>query len=155
LTNLWSFDFGETTGVSLGFYGPTTAYRLLKAWEVQGGAEGFLDWCRSVDNKMSTLDTVVAERFVLNPGEVFRFLPDLTGVPIEGILMALSPAPIYWRLRAEKTVDDQILKDHGLWQSGQGTNHDDGRDANDTIVHALGHLRDKYHLPTIRKYFRA
>lgn len=155
MTNLWSFDFGFTTGVTLGFYGPTTPYRLVDAWEVQGGPQGFLEWMQSVDNKMSILDKVIAERFVLNPGEGTRFIPDIVGVPTEGILMALCPAPIHWQLRGDKaTVPDSILKLHALWRNGKDTNHDDARDVNDTTKHALAYLRNSNHLPTLRSYFR-
>lgn len=155
MTNLWSFDFGETTGIALGAYGPNKPYEFLTAWEVHYGLEGFIDWWRGLDIPVSTFDAVVAEKFVLNPGEINLSVPDLTGVPIEGALAALSPVPVVWQLRGIKTnVPDWILQDHGLWQTGLTVNHTDGRDANDAIIHALAYLHAIEHLPTLQEYFR-
>lgn len=155
MTNLWSFDFGETTGAALGFYGPNVPYQLLGVWEIPDGLDGFIYWWRGLDTVVSTYDKVVAERFALNPGEMNLFIPDLVGVPIEGALAVLSPVPVVWQLRGIKAnVPDWILKDHGLWQIGTTVNHTDGRDANDAVIHALAYLHAIEHLPTLQKYFR-
>lgn len=155
MSSLWSFDFGETTGAALGFFGPNVAYDLRAAWEIPGGLDGFIDWWRSFDISVSTYDTVVAEKVALNPGEINLFVPDLTGVPIEGALAVLSPVPVVWQLRGIKSnVPDWILQEHELWQTGSELNHTDGRDANDAIIHALAYLHAMEHLPTLQKYFR-
>jgi hypothetical protein len=112
---------------------------------------------RNLDRVVERLDDlpdfVVSEQFVLNPGN--EFTADLHACKVEGMLEMCFPE-VRYRLRSTKSqVPDQLLKDHGLWQTGADVQWEDGRDANDAIIHMLGFVAfDLEHLPTLRKYFR-
>jgi hypothetical protein len=153
---IWGFDFGEVTGVSAGTYSDDLPYGVLGTWHVQNGCQGFIDWWRGNElaDAMEPNDKVIAERFVLGNN---TFKADLSGVPTEGALMALSPAPIIWQTRDRKQkagMYDRILKQHSLWVEADDVNWTDGRDANDAIIHSLEYLRATNHMPTLRKYFK-
>lgn len=144
-------DPGMATGISVGEYSDTEPYKLLFAVVVHNGVKGFIDWWR---REMPYLDDsrIVFERFVLrNNG----FVPDLEAVKIEGALMALAyRCNITYQLRTAKaTVPDSALKEHGLWQTGKTVGHTDGRDVNDSIIHALHYMQTMPHEPTLREYF--
>ncbi len=105
----------------------------------------------------------VVERFVPQSGAEYTLKEeDLAGVEVIGMLRhALNdPQHIVWRTRGQKSIagspekSDQLLKDHGLWQVGMMADWNDGRDVNDSILHALGYLKDTNHMPTLRKYFK-
>lgn len=154
MTLIWGFDFGQATGVSLGEFTPATPYRLIDAWQVEDGTDGFIDWWgRYMETRPD--DVIVAERFVLNPGN--EFVADLEGLRAEGALQALCARlrlQINWQERGYKTgVKDAVLVAHGLWQDILD-DHTDGRDANDAIIHSLAYLKTRRHMPTLRKYFK-
>lgn len=154
MTLLYGFDFGETTGIACGHFDVGTPYQLNQAWEVLGGASGFLEWFRREFGRGGPLErhVAVAEKFVLNPGN--QFAADLTGVPIEGALAALWRGKLYWQPPSAKAgIPDTLLHEHGLWQTGESLDHTDGRDANDAIIHSLEFLRRSAHLPTLKHYF--
>jgi hypothetical protein len=155
MTLIYSFDFGQTTGVAKGYYSNSEAYELDDAWEVPSGIDGFLDWwdSRNIYNRYhKELPIIVAEKFILNPGN--QFAADLTGVPIEGALTALWRKEIHWQAPSAKAgIPDALLRSRGLWQTGDDLGHTDGRDANDAIIHSLEFLRRSSHVPTLKKYF--
>ncbi len=155
MTTLWSFDFGKVTGMAWGFYGPNTPYSLIKTYHIRDGIDGFLEHFSLSSQVPMYGDVVVAEKFTASPGN--DFLANLDGVPIEGALAhAIYPERVHWQTRNQKQkagMYDTILKEHGLWQSADDVEWTDGRDANDSIIHALEYLRTLPHLPTLRKYF--
>lgn len=152
LRGIISIDPGTTTGLAIAHYGDSVPYTLRSVHEIQGGAEGFIRW---VDNQWDTPwgqgSLLVVERFILRDNP---FVPPLEQVKIEGILMGGFMGPVTaWQQRNQKSiVPDQVLKDHGLWQTGQPLGHKDGRDANDAIIHGLAYLITHRHIPTMVKY---
>ena len=154
MTFLYGFDFGESTGIAYGHYDDKCPYELFQAWQVPNGINGFLDWFHSEFGEEGSrpLNIAVAEKFVLNPGN--QFAADLTGVPIEGALAALWRGEIHWQPPSAKAgIPDALLREHGLWQTGDSLGHTDGRDANDAIIHSLEFLRRSAHLPSLKEYF--
>jgi hypothetical protein len=160
VSSIWTFDFGKVTGVTHGWYGPTKPYELVCNWHVRGGLQGFMEWMELNGMFITPRfpgDVVVAEKFTQSPGN--DFLANIDGIPIEGALaMAIYPNPVVWQTRNQKQkagMYDAILKEHGLWVTGDDVEWGDGRDANDCIIHALEYLRTTAkHLPTLRKYFK-
>lgn len=153
MTLLYSFDFGESTGIALGSFTDNEEYKLLRAWQVPLGLDGFIEWWDEF-TPMARSYVMVAEKFVARSGQ--NFVPDLTGVPLEGALAALWRGEIHWQTpdhKGKAGLLDAILQAHGLWQEPPA-DHEDSRDANDAIIHALVYLRDNNHLPTLRKYFK-
>jgi hypothetical protein len=147
-----SFDPGAITGWAIGNYDDETPFTLDEAGVITFDALGEeLDWGKW--SSFHQFDVVVVERFVLSKGNPFT--ADLSGLWVEGLLKYFCNKEIVWRLRGTKSqVPDEVLKEHGLWQTGSMVGWTDGRDANDAIIHAIGHLAfTEQHVPTLRKYF--
>lgn len=151
---LVTVDPGESTGVALGSFGDDKPYTLIETWQPRGGAEGFRDFIEENGFNFGHADHVkVAELFVLRSAEKDGRVPNIEPKKIEGLMLAWHWDVIYQHRWMKANVKDQVLKDHGLWQTGKRFDHPDGRDANDAIVHALAYLKSKRHLPTLRKYW--
>lgn len=148
---IYAFDPGFATGMAVGEFSETEPLTL-----VQAAIFPYED-VRNLNRVVNRLDEmpafVVAEQFVLNPGN--EFTADLHACKVEGMLEMCFPE-VHYRLRSTKSqVSDDLLKEHGLWQTGADVDWEDGRDANDAIIHMLGFMAfDQEHLPTLRKYFR-
>lgn len=161
MTDILSIDPGLINGISWGYFDEKTPYRLdrVMAWdfeklsyEISMGRDPF-----------DFVDVLVVERFIPQSGGNFTLKEDdLAGVETIGLLKHWSPMSaneVYYRTRGQKVIagslkeSDQILKDHGLWQKGKDMNWTNGRDCNDSILHALGFLKDRNHLPTLKEYF--
>lgn len=162
MTYILSIDPGLITGLSIGHFSYKDGYTLQKTW-----TRGFQELSDDLWNETIPYDNKtikVIERFVPQSGANYTLKEDdLAGVEVIGMLKhALNlPEQINWRTRSQKSIagspekSDQILKDHGLWQEGAMVDWHDGRDANDSILHALGYLKDTNHMPTLRKYFKS
>lgn len=151
-TKIISFDPGKATGIASGWFSPDEPLQLVDAiiapyedwveqtWHLLYG-EGLDDW------------TVVAERFDLRTNN--DFAADLTGVRVEGGLELLHPN-IQWRSRTSKAqVSDDTLRKIGWWKTGSDVEWEDGRDANDAIIHMLGHVAfTLQHRPTLEAYLQ-
>lgn len=148
---LLSIDPGQATGVALGSYTSTTPYMLERAWIVHGGVDGFIDFMLE-QSLFYKIDQVVCERFVARDN---GWVADIEAKAIEGAVKALMyGTPIAFQDRNAKVlVPDDVLKKHGLWQTGSMVGHTDGRDANDAIIHALGWLARRSHMPSLEFYF--
>ena len=152
---LYAFDPGLITGIAVGSYSDSEPYELDRCM-----ALSFEDLSESFwDREWQYNSTIVIEKFIPNPGNQFTLSQDdIVGVQVEGMLKHVFGAEnINWQLRSDKGkagVMDKVLKEHGLWQTGDDVNWIDGRDANDAIIHSLVYLRNIGHEPTLRKYFR-
>lgn len=169
MTYLLSVDPGGLSGISFGRYSETKPYERTHFWAIQNGLEGFCQWVKYhffpdfYSNKLDFFQAdgltsinmwsnfkIVSERFVLRSNQ---FVADITPARIEGAMMAFGLDPIY-QLRSDKAlVPDKILKDNGLWVTGKQCNWKDGRDVNDSTIHALAFLKKQKHVPTIEKYW--
>jgi len=158
MTYLLSFDPGVSSGIALGFFDPKQEYTFIHGWEPQGGADGLIEWWhkRSTDALLGDIldDMIwVSELFVLANNDFVANIEPKRG---EGAIMMMAhPQKINWQDRTRKAgVPDRILKEHRLWQQGVDYQHEDGRDVNDAIIHALEYLRSRVHIPTLKRYFR-
>jgi len=62
---------------------------------------------------------------------------------------------VTWQSPADKKmVGDDFLKSHGFWVTGADVDHEDGRDANDAMLHLFAHAMRTRHMPTLRTYFK-
>ena len=149
MPSIWGIDPGKATGFAYGWFDDVMPFTLFYA-EILDQDEAFVR-IRERFEYASPDNVTVAEGFKLKGGQAFT--PDLTGVEIIGAIKYLG-LPVVWQWRTDKAlVKDQVLKDHGLWQTGKMVGHTDGRDANDAIIHILAYLLKKKHQPTLRKYF--
>jgi hypothetical protein len=142
MIQLLSFDPGGTTGVAYGEYDDTTGYKLIWHNQIQGSLKGFLDfhWDQLEPLK---IDQIVCESFTLREGV---YGADLSPVYIIGALEALYPTTeiIYQAPLLKPLCDDTRLKAMDLYTPGRGH-------AMDAVRHAIIYLRNKKHLPTLRK----
>lgn len=145
------FDPGLSTGVAEASFSDDTPFTLRDVTAVR--YDEFVDYGRDIWEGVE-FDHVVAERFDLRTNN--SFAADLTGVKVEGMLDLIFGDKVVYRSRTDKNqVPDQLLKDHGLWQTGVDVDWSDGRDVNDAIIHVLGYVAfDLRHRPTLEKYFR-
>ena len=145
-----AFDPGKVTGIATGEFSTDeplriTSFAAVTYENLLAGWTGLLE---------ADYNFIVSEVFVARTDN--EFVPDLTGVRVEGLIdLAYTPF-VRWRERTKKSqVKDSILKDHGLWVTGGQVDWEDGRDVNDAINHMLGFVAfDLRHKPTLQKYFR-
>lgn len=142
-----AIDPGYATGFAFGEYFDDSPLQLL------GASVATYEQLVSNPTFHGMLDMkdliVVAERFDLNVGNQFK--ADLTGVRVEGILDLLTNDNVSYRPRTSKAqVKDDVVKRLGWWQTGKDVDWEDGRDANDAIIHLIGHVAfDLEHRPTL------
>jgi hypothetical protein len=148
MKHLISFDPGKSTGIALGTYSEVEPYELVQVWQTQNGLSGVLDWLGEHYGMYD--EHAVSESFILRKTP---FMPDVEPLRIEGALTVMYP-DIVWQQPSDKHhVPDNILKKHGMWQTGKKLNHVDGRDGNDAIIHGITFLKKLGHVPTIKKYW--
>jgi len=155
MTLLLSIDPGKAIGVSYGWYDETAPYRLDYA-----SVLSFYEMSYQIKKgKFVWGDELVVERFIPQSGGAFTLgEDDVAAVEVIGLIKhANTASQVFWHTRADKGpagMMDGVLKEHGLWKTGSDVNWADGRDVNDSIIHALVNLRNRGHLPTMRKYLR-
>lgn len=147
MTTILALDPGAVTGFAIGSFSVRTPLRFIEEGVLTNETD--LHWLLNSTNQ----DITVAEKFVLSSGN--QFVADLSGVRLEGLIEALR-YDVVWRLRSTKTqVPDSVLKEHNIWITGKQVGWTDGRDVNDAIIHALGHVAfTMHHKPTLEKYFK-
>jgi hypothetical protein len=144
-----SIDPGKSTGIAFGYYGPELPYTLREVIQLEGGIHAFTKWCKHFN--WDIVDTVVSEKFILKKTS---FIPDTEPLLLEGALLFLHGEDIHWQAPSDKQhVPDQLLKDHGMWQTGSDVGCKDARDANDAIIHALAFLKKSGHVPTLKTFW--
>lgn len=157
-----SIDPGESIGIALGIFSDTQAYELVETWQPRGGAQGFLDWWNSpalydAMGDWGENDVRVSERFILRSSPKDGRVPNVEPVRIEGVMLALGLDVHYQDRWMKSSVEDQVLKDSGLWHSNEvgrkKFGHTDARDVNDALIHALAFLKSRRHLPTLRHFW--
>ncbi len=150
MTSIIALDPGKITGVAVGMYTDTEPVQIRTARVITYAQ---LTQPYFWENLNSRYDVIVSEKFILADN---KFQADLTPVRIEGMMDLMLPGKVAYRTRNLKSqVPDDILKEHGLWAVGKDVDWEDGRDANDAVIHLLGHVAfGLKHVPTLRKYFR-
>lgn len=150
MTTIVAFDPGKVTGIATGTFSKTEPLTVTGASIID--YDTFIEGWDYLSEK--PYDHVVAEVFESRDGQ--DFAPNLLGVRVEGMLDLAFYRQVVWRSPSKKSqVPDRLLKDHGEWRTGTDVNWEDGRDANDAIIHLIGYVAfDLRHVPTLRKYFR-
>lgn len=149
-------DPGKATGVAVCHWDNDTPFEVLEKYIVPDGPAGFGDWV-AFQRDLTGCDLVIYEKFIMRGGGPSV---DLTGVQVEGALIAwasqygLEPYLVAQNRTHKHNVPDSILKAHGLWVTGKDVGWEDGRDANDAIIHGLYYAAFvEKHKPTLAKYF--
>lgn len=141
MLKILSLDPGGTTGVALTEYSDESV-ELIWQKQIQGSLQGFLNF--HWDQMLFTeFDLIVCESFTLREGVHGA---DLSPVYIIGALEALYPTTpiIYQEPKLKPLCDDTRLKKMGLYTPARGH-------AMDAVRHAIIYLRNKKHIPTLRK----
>lgn len=159
MPHLLSIDPGLVTGLSLGYYDDKTAYDLewVAALTFDQLRESYWE-----GNLVGGGLEVVIERFIPQSGASYTLMEDdLAGVEVIGLTRFIyDEDELHYRMRSQKVIagtlamSDEILKAHEMFFTGEQVHWTDGRDVNDSLLHALGYLKDKNHKPTLKEYFR-
>jgi len=143
VTRFLSLDPGGTTGYAIFEYVDNVEVSVLETGQVPDGLQGFIKWYSEFT--FGSFDFVVCESFTLRTGVKF---PDLSPVYIIGALEAyenaLGKKVIYQPPTSKPLCDDDVLKKLEIYIPGQGH-------ANDALRHGIIYLRNKRHMPTLRK----
>lgn len=142
MTAILCLDPGGTTGWAFVHYAEDTEPFVSAHGQIAGGLIGFLHWYESLG--VSWQETV-CESFILRPGVHGA---DITPAYVIGALESLAfnrqETVTYQAPSQKKLCDDDVLKRMGLHHPGKPH-------ANDAIRHGIIYLRNKKHLPTLRK----
>ena len=135
-----ALDPGGTTGAAIIEFGDDTEPVIEKRWQIADGLQGFISWYQDTTDFW---DMIVCESFVLRPGV---HGVDITPAYVIGALEALEGhlGVIYQEPKVKPLCDDDRLKAMGFHKPGQPH-------ANDAVRHAVIYLRNKRHIPTLRK----
>jgi len=162
-------DPGVATGVAIGRRSVSMPLEVIFSGIIPGGTIGFCEWLYATNDAKSIVETdcrknfpdehdnmdwhleVVCETFKIRGG---TFVPNLEPLRIEGVIMDHFGSIVKWQTPADKTlVGDDFLKKHDLWQTGKDVNHEDGRDANDALLHLFINSLRSRHIPTLEAYW--
>ena len=142
MTTMLCLDPGGTTGLAVFSFEEDKDPSLVHFDQIPGGLDGFLDWYKS-EREIWNWDMIVCEDFTLRMNVKF---PDLSPVYIIGALEALEwpSKPTYQQPTQKPLCDDDRLKVLGMHKPGKGH-------ANDAIRHGIIYLRNRRHMPTLKK----
>jgi len=162
-------DPGVATGVAIGRRSVSMPLEVIFTGIIPGGVMGFSEWLYLTDDGKSIMERdcqknfpedfanmdwhfdVVCETFKLRGG---NFAPNLEPLRIEGVIMDHFGSIVKWHTPADKTlINDEFLKKHDLWQTGKDVGHEDGRDANDALLHLFINSMRTRHIPTLEAYW--
>jgi hypothetical protein len=165
-----AIDPGKATGIAIGRYSDMMPMEIVFTGIVSDGVRGVALWLHHTRDGKTIMENdcsynypedyddldyhldVVCENFNLRGG---NFTPDLEPVRIEGVLIDHFGSIVTWQSPADKKmVGDDFLKSHGFWVTGADVDHEDGRDANDAMLHLFAHAMRTRHMPTLRTYFK-
>lgn len=146
-----SFDPGQALGWAVGTYDDDQPYSLAEAGISEHGVRSFRYLLDHLGPYGAYPHVIVVEKFVPRSNS---FIANVVPVKVEGAMEFLWGDEIVWRRAAQKAdVKDEVLKKNGLWQTGSMVDHEDGRDANDAIIHGLGYVKTLNHVATLAHYW--
>lgn len=164
-------DPGKATGVAIGRVTTEQPLEIIYTAIIPEGTRGFVDWLEMTNNgkhitemdcvqhfphEYNNIDyhlDVVCETFQLRGGQAFA--PDLEPLRIEGVLIDRFGTVVHWQNPSDKSlVGDEFLKENNLWLTGSDVNHEDGRDANDAMLHLFARMLKARHYPTLEEYWK-
>lgn len=146
-----SFDPGQALGWAVGSYYDDQPYGMDEAGISEHGVRSFRYLLDHLQPYLNYPHVIVVEKFVPRSNS---FIANISPVKVEGAMEFLWGDEIVWRRAAQKAdVKDEILKESGMWRTGSMVDHEDGRDANDAIIHGLGYVKTLKHVPTLSHYW--
>lgn len=150
-----AIDPGGATGWSQWIYDPEFSIQRVDYGLIPGGVEGFNHWLISRASTWPSIDHVICESWRL-AGDAKN--PDLEALEVIGALKLQClqrgvPEPHFQHRSDKAQVSDEKLKEAGLWLTGLDVGWTDGRDVNDSAIHAILWAKLQDHLPTIEKFF--
>lgn len=152
---LLAFDPGGATGWSLWLLDEDNPLQRVEYGLIQGGEDGFLDWAEQHLGQLRP-DIIVCERFNpdLGTGDGRKsYEPMLIQGALKAICRALGIEVIWQDIGMKSLCRDDVLKRSGLWVEGSDVGWEDGRDVNDSAIHALAWAKVSDHEPSVRCYW--
>ena len=165
-----AIDPGVATGIAIGRHSDTMPMEVIFNGIIPDGVVGFSQWLHDTNDAKSIIENdcsynfpeeyeeldyhleVVCEDFKLRGG---NFSPDLTPLRIEGVVIDHFGSVVTWQAPADKKmVGDKFLKAYGFWVTGADVDHEDGRDANDAMLHLFVRAMRTRHMATLKTYFK-
>lgn len=144
-----AFDPGGVTGWSLWLMTDSTPMHRIDYGLVRGGIDGMLDF---FEQKLGGLhpSLVICERFNPDLGDANKEYDalEITGA-LRGACRALGIELVFQDIGMKAQCKDSVLKRLGLWIDGPEVEHEDGRDVNDSQIHALAWAKVNDHVPTV------
>lgn len=175
-TYILSFDPGKSSGIAFGKITDNHPYRLVEAWQVEGGVTRIGQWVRAyhasdddewwVGRDGLKVDHVISEKFTPLQHSNFNLTMDaVEPLRCEGALVTLGVMPDYpnekWRrpadmyvygganLAEKKKRGRQFLKDHGMYRTGKQVGCKDSNDATSATWHGISYaIKGLGHKPT-------
>lgn len=151
MNRLLAIDPGWATGISVWRVPEDEPIEREAYWLVKGGPSGFDEWWTEVfwdDDRFE----IVCEQFIQD-GRSPKVDPN--ALQIEGYLMGVwGIDEVIWQRNSMKNTKsgDKLLKQHGYWLKGSEVNWKDGRDVNDSQLHALAWAKNN-HAPSQEFFF--
>lgn len=153
---LLSIDPGKATGVSFWLVPQNKPIERINYQLVQDGLLGFSKWFANFTGFAYAFkwDLIILEEFIQD-GRTPKV--DLNAIEIQGYLKAdalfnKDKELVLHRNSKKTTVGDKILKDNNLWVTGKQVDWADGRDVNDSQLHALAWGKEN-HKPTLEHFW--
>jgi len=149
---LLSIDPGYATGVSLWSVPDDEEIEREAYFLVSGGIDGFEEWWWSIASYFPDETILVCESFIQD-GRTPKVESD--ALQIEGFLRGVYGVEnITWQRNSMKNArnGDRLLKQHGLFLTGKQVGWKDGRDVNDSQLHALAWAKNN-HAPSQEYFF--
>lgn len=172
MTYITWFDPGLSTGIVTGWFNEDSHYESRYIWQIPGGPQGLMDWLEDNPYNFGDLgliggSIVGCEKFVPRPIDGGSHTLEST-IPLvgEGVLIGRRVMPAYpfgnWQpagaqvLRKgkdpaqSKKFSDDLLKEKGLWLTGEDVGQPDANDAISSTKHIIHFLCHKLrHEPTL------
>lgn len=164
MRKLLAIDPGYATGISMWFVPNDAPIERKGFLLISGGADAFIDWLL-FDDLLDEFDDVVDQNIVVVEKYVDdgRTSHDPNALEIQGFLKGFDRAQgnqadkvwdFYWQRNSMKNTKngDKLLKQHGYWLTGKQVGWKDGRDVNDSQLHALAWAKNN-HRPSQEYFF--
>lgn len=148
-----AMDPGRATGWSTWYCDDETPMQRGQYGVIQGGPLEVGKWMEA-NMHLHPTEFIVEEWRLAGDAKN----PDLTGKEIVGATRAIAwmlgwPIPVIQHRSQKDHVRDELLKRHGLWVEPGSVEWVDGRDVNDSAIHALTWAKLQGHEPTIARFW--
>lgn len=177
-----TIDPGVMTGACLFTYNEEMPFTILKLWQFPGGADAirqFLineniyvdDWMKIKMGRFPVvdIDSLIVEKFTPRPDERFNLTLDaveplrgegvLIGRGFGDLIQWREPSQQYYigppsqKLEDKRKASRKFLETHNILPTGSWFGQKDANDAVSAILHSIGWLRKRKHIPTLMEFF--